>query len=136
MKKNRMLLAYTLILVIVAALFVWNESQDFNDTQYVIYLRTNDKDSNLPVFSREEAKSRLQDILAKYFSGWTILEAEGGWTDNNGKISHEFTLVIYLSQTNKAKVHEASDELIKTFNQSSILIHENPTRKEFYSGGK
>ena len=136
MKKNRMLLAYTLILVIVAALFVWNESQDFNDTQYVIYLGTNDKDSNLPVFSREEAKLKLKDILAKYFSGWTILESEGGWTGDDGKIYHEFTLVIYLSRTDKAKVHEASNELIKTFNQSSVLIHENPTRKEFYSGGK
>ena len=136
MKKNRMLLAYTLILVIVAALFVWNESQDFNETQYVLYLGTNDKDSDSPVFSHEEAKLKLEEILAKYFSGWTIQEAVGGWTNDDGRISHEFTLVIYLSDTNKAKVHEASDELIKTFNQSSVLIHENPTRKEFYSGGK
>ena len=136
MKKNRMLIAYTLILVIVAALFVWNESQDFNETQYVLYLGTNDKDSDSPVFSNEEAKLKLDEVLAKYFSGWTIQEANGGWTGEDGKVYHEYTLVIYLSDTTKAKVHEASDELIKTFNQSSILIHENPTRKEFYSGGK
>ena len=138
MKKNRMLIAYTFILLTVLALFVWNEyhEPDFKDVQYVMYLGTNDKDSDSPVFPHEEAKLKLDEVLTKYFSGWTIQEANGGWTNEDGRISHEYTLVIYLSDTTKAKVHEASDELIKTFNQSSVLIHENPTRKEFYSGGK
>ena len=29
---------------------------------------------------------------------------------------------------------DAADELIATFNQSSVLIQENPTATEFYSG--
>lgn len=136
LKKNRMLLAYTLILVIVATLFVWNESQDFHDTQYVLYLGTNGKDSNSPVFPINEDKDKLEEVLAKYFTGWTLFEANGAWTYDNGKIGHERTLVIYLSDTNQEKIYAASDELIKTFNQSSVLIHRNPTRKEFYSGGK
>lgn len=32
------------------------------------------------------------------------------------------------------KIHAAADELIETFNQSSVLIHTNPTKTEFYSG--
>ncbi len=32
------------------------------------------------------------------------------------------------------KVHEAADDLIRAFNQSSILIKANETKTEFYSG--
>jgi hypothetical protein len=42
-------------------------------------------------------------------------------------------LVIYLSDTTEDQVHAAADELIRVFNQSSILIQANPTKTEFYS---
>ena len=48
----------------------------------------------------------------------------------------EYTIVIYLSDTTSEKVHTAADELVETFRQSSVLIHENPTKTEFYSGAK
>ena len=44
----------------------------------------------------------------------------------------EYTLVIYLSDTTLEAVHTAADELIATFNQSSVLIQANPTTTEFY----
>lgn len=46
----------------------------------------------------------------------------------------EYTLVIYLSDTNLEAVHSAADEMIKTFHQSSVLIQANQTITEFYSG--
>ena len=107
--------------------------KESGDVQYIIYLGTNDKDSNNPVFTHDEAKNKLDEILTKYFDGFTITEALGGWKDENGQIFHEYTLVIYLSDTNIKQVHAASDELIKEFNQSSVLIHTNRTRTEFYS---
>ena len=110
------------------------QNRDNHDVQFVVYLGTNDKDSNNPVFSHDEAKTKLNDILSKHFKGFTVLEALGGWTDEDGKISHEYTLVIYLSDTNMRKVYEPSDELLKVFNQSSVLIHVNETKTEFYSG--
>ena len=48
----------------------------------------------------------------------------------------EFSLVIYLSDTDLAAVHKAADEMIKTFRQSSVLIQANETVTEFYSGGQ
>ena len=108
--------------------------QQNHDVQFVIYLGTNDKDSNEPVFSHDEAKAKLDEILSKHFEGFTVLEALGGWTDEEGRISHEYTLVIYLSDTNIGKVYAASDELLMVFNQSSVLIHVNETKTEFYSG--
>lgn len=110
------------------------QNHDDHDVQFVLYLGTNSKDSNNPVFTHDEAKAKLDEILSKHFEGFTVLEALGGWTDEEGKISHEYTLVIYLSDTDIRKVYAASDELLKVFNQNSVLIHVNETKTEFYSG--
>ena len=46
----------------------------------------------------------------------------------------EYTLVIYLSDTDLTQVHKAADEMIRLFHQSSVLIQANQTVTEFYSG--
>lgn len=107
---------------------------DEEDIQYVMYLGTNDKDTNKPVFTQEEAKEKAREILIRHFGGYTLQEANGGWVDDDGTVYQEYTLVIYLSSTTAEKVHAAADELIETFHQSSVLIQANPTTTEFYSG--
>ena len=109
------------------------ETEESHDIQYVLYLGTNDKDTNQPVFSKEEAKEAAKEILIDHFGGYTIQEANGGWMDD-GKMYQEYTLVIYLSDTTEEQVHAAADELISVFDQSSVLIQANPTRTEFYTG--
>ena len=103
------------------------------DTQYVLYLGTNHKDTNLPVFTQEEAKEQLKAILMEKFGGYTIQEAYGGWKDGETEYQ-EYTLVIYLSDTTIDAVHDACDEMISIFHQSSVLIQANQTITEFYSG--
>ena len=103
------------------------------DIQYVLYLGTNDKDSNEPVFSPEEAKEQAKKILVDHFGGYTIQEASGGWLDGE-TMYQEYTLVIYLSDTDLEQVHAAADEMIRVFRQSSVLIQANRTVTEFYSG--
>lgn len=102
------------------------------DIQYVMYLGTNDKDTNEPVCSPEEARERVEDILIEHFGGYTIQEAHGGW-EYEGTRYQEYTLVIYLSDTTIDAVHAAADDMIKAFNQSSVLIQANTTSTEFYS---
>lgn len=104
-----------------------------NSVQYVLYLGTNDKDTNTPVFTQAEAMEKAREILLRNFGGYTIQEAHGGWI-GDGKEYQEYTLVIYLSDTTPEKVHAAADELISVFRQSSVLIQENPTKTEFYAG--
>lgn len=102
------------------------------DEQFVLYLGTNDKDTNEPVFSPEEAKTKAEEILLDKFGGYTIQEANGGWID--GETTYrEYTLVIHLSDTTLDKVHDAADELIETFHQSSVLIQSYQTVTDFYS---
>ena len=127
--------ALSLCLSIVSLFLVLKlPKREVRDVQYVVYLGTNDKDTNDPVFSPGEAKLHADGILIKHFSGFTIQEATGGWIEDNGVIAHEYTLVIYLSDTTIEKVRAAADDLIKEFNQSSVLIQANETRTEFYSG--
>ncbi len=101
--------------------------------QYVMYLGTNHKDTNKPVFTQAEAQEKAKEILVRHFGGYTIQEASGGWM-GDGTLYQEYTLVIYLADTTPEAVHAAADELIETFQQSSVLIHTIPVQAEFYSG--
>jgi hypothetical protein len=103
------------------------------DVQYVMYVGTNDKDTNEPVLPPEEAKAKAQEILLRHLGGYTIQEANGGWIDGE-KVYTEYTMVIYMSDTVPEKVHAVGDEMISAFHQSSVLIQANQTRTEFYSG--
>ena len=104
------------------------------DIQYVLYVGTNDKDSNEPVFSEDDAREHLEAILTDHFGGFTIQDARGGWVNDDGSIAHEYTLVVYLSDTTLEEVHAACDDMIAEFNQSAILVQQNVTTTEFYSG--
>lgn len=105
--------------------------QEEQNIQYVMFLGTNDKDTNEPVLSPNEAKAKVEDILVERFGSYTIQEANGGW-DDNGTLYQEYTLVIYLSDTSLDEVRAAADDLLRVFNQKSILIQSNEVRTEFY----
>lgn len=104
------------------------------DAQYILYVGTNDKDTNEPVYSPEESKERAKAILMNDFGGYTIQEAEGGWRSDDGTEYQEYTMVIYLSDTDIDTVHAAAKEFIDEFNQSSILISTDRVQTEFYEG--
>ena len=80
------------------------------------------------------SESILEDILIEYIGGYTIQEAYGGWIGDDGTEYQEYTLVIYLSDTDIDTVHSLCDELLSTYNQSAILIQSNVTTTEFYAG--
>lgn len=138
-KKNGTIvtiLSIIAILISIAALVIACRPADSAataDIQYVLYLGTNDKDTNEPVFSPEEAMEKAKEILIEHFGGYTIQEANGGWIDGE-KTYQEYTLVIYLSDTDLEQVHAAADDMVEVFHQSSVLIQANQTVTEFYGG--
>ena len=145
MKDNKFIISIVLavaaICISVAALVICitlrthdEEGCLEKDAQYVLYLGTNDKDTDEPVCSQEEAKSILKDILLKHMGGYTIQEAEGGWIGDDGTTYQEYTLVIYLTDTTTEKVHALCDELIDRFDQSTVLIRTDNAATEFYGG--
>ena len=104
------------------------------DVQYVLYVGTNDKDTAQPVYPPAEALEKAKALLISRFGGYTVQEAHGGWIADDGTVFQEYTIMIHLSDTTADAVHTLCDDLIKLFNQSTILIHENETKTEFYSG--
>ena len=109
---------------------------ELTDVQYVMYLGLPEKNEDGTDFTDEQAKDLLETILVRHFSGYTIQNALGGWTEEDGAYDHENTLVIYLSDTDEESVKAAADELLKEFDQKTILIQTNLTVTEFYSGEK
>ena len=72
-----------------------------------MYLGTNDKDTNEPVFTPEKAREEAEQILIDHFGCYAIQEANGGWIDS-GTTCQEYTHVIYLSDTSIDDVHTAA----------------------------
>ena len=126
------LAALCLSVVSAVGTFQNNDTKE-KDIQYVMYIGTNDKDTNEPVCSPDEAKDKVEEVLVKHFGGYTIQEAHGGWEDD-GTRYQEYTVVAYLSDTDLESVHDAADKIIKEFNQSSVLIQANETSTEYYGG--
>lgn len=135
MKRALILVLAVLMILSVAGCAKPKEETPVYDTQYVLYVGTNDKDTVEPVYEPEVCKEKAIEILLKYFGGYTIQEASGGWKDGD-KIFTEYTLVIYLSDTTLDKIHAACDEMLQVFHQSSILIQANQTVTEFYAGNE
>lgn len=104
------------------------------DVQYVMFLGLPAENEDGSEFTDAQAKDLLETILVRHFSGYTIQNALGGWTDDDGNYDHENSLVIYISDTDMEHVKAAADEMLKEFDQNTILIQTNETVTEFYSG--
>ncbi|MBQ5330061.1 MAG: hypothetical protein J6F31_02290 [Oscillospiraceae bacterium] len=109
-------------------------TEDLYDTQYVVYIGTNDKDTNSPGYSEEEARKIVDDICLKHFEGYTLMDATGSWTDENHNVTHEYTIVCYFDGADAETVHRAGDEILAALDQNTILIEKNRIEMEYYSG--
>ena len=101
--------------------------------KYIMYVGTNDKDTYEPVMALDEAKELANNICAKYTSGYTQLDAKGGWLDDNGVLTQENTLVYIFFDATEQQLQNIMDELISELNQSSILIEKQDVLYTFYS---
>ena len=106
------------------------------ETQYVMYVGTNDKDTHLPRYSQESAREIVDKICLEYFEGYTLQEATGAWTDENNRVTHEYTIVCYFDDTDRNTVNLAADEIMKALNQQTVLIEQDNIRMEYYSGSE
>ena len=110
------------------------QAAEEGDLQFILYVGTNDKDTNKPVCTPAQAKEKAKAILINSLGGYTIQEAEGGWIGDDGTEYQEYTMVIYLSDTTEEQAHKVAEELRQEFNQSSILINTTRVTSEFYDG--
>ena len=143
MKKNTSVLAIVLSVVslcvsLSCAVLLLSQSaapaEKEKNIQYVMYVGTNDKDTYQPEHTQEEARDIVDQVCLRHFEGYTLQEATGAWTDETGRITHEYTLVCYFDGADKETVYRAADEVIRELNQNTVLIEEDEISVEYYGG--
>ncbi len=102
--------------------------------KYTLYIGLNDKDSFEQVISTEDAIDKANLICAEHAGGYTQLVAKGGWTTDEGHLGHENTLVYIVYDISEEALKAMLDDLIKEFNQSSVLVEKNEAAHIYYSG--
>ena len=137
--KNRKDLVIVVLLVVnliatgVLGVSVWRADSSADRTvQYKMCIGTNDKDTGEQIIPTEDAKAIIEGICLKYLGGYTIQDATGGWTDENGQVVRENSIVCYFDDAEEEAVYQIADEVIAALNQSTVLIEKNLLEIEFY----
>ena len=107
-----------------------------HDTEYVMYVGTNDKDTYQLEITLEEARIIVHNTMMDHFpDGFTMHDATGVWRDEKKVVTLEYSFVCILEKAEKSEVYKAADELLIALNQSTILVVENyASSVNFYTG--
>ena len=103
--------------------------------KYTLYIGLNDKDTYEQIISTEDAIEKANQIVAKHAGGYTQMTARGGWTNDDGSMGHENTMVYIIYDVDEASLKAMLDELLKEFNQGAILVEKDDTPHIYYSNG-
>ena len=101
--------------------------------KYTLYIGLNDKDTYEQLINTEDAIEKADQIVAKYAGGYTQMTARGGWTNDDGTMGHENTMVYIIYDIDEASLTAMLNELLKEFNQSSILVEKDDIPHLYYS---
>jgi len=102
--------------------------------KYTLYLGLNDKDTFDQKISTEDAIEKANKICSRHSGGYTQLTARGGWTNDDGTLGHENTLVYMIYDISESDLQAMLDEFLKEFNQSSVLVEKSESSHIYYSG--
>ena len=112
-----------------------NDASDtLEQTKYVLYIGTNDKDTYQQEIPYDECVQKVTETCTRYVGGCTLSEANGYWTDDSGEITKEQSIECILEDVTEEQVHQIADEVLKELNQNSILIETQGVTSEFYAG--
>ena len=140
MKSNRktilILSALNLLLIITVGVVLLTPKADTADDEtvrYTLYIGLNDKDTYAQEISTEEARKIVDEICCEHVGGFTVLHAEGGWTNESGIMTRENTLVYMFSGAEEAQITAIMDEALTVLNQSVILVHRDTVQSTYYA---
>ena len=136
-KIINIVLSILIVLSFGFSLYVFIDNKDdtdLNNTQYVMYIGTNDKDTYSQIIPLVEAKEIIDGICFKYLDGYTIQDATGTWVDEKDEVTKEDTLICYFYGTSEDVIYKIADEIIAALNQNTVLIEKDLVTTEYYSG--
>lgn len=103
-------------------------------TEYVLYIGLNDKDTYNQIISTQDAKQTINAICTKYVTGYTIIEAQGGWVDEKYMLTQENTLVYYFRGACETDIRAIMEEVLLELNQNTIMMEERTIFFTYYGG--
>lgn len=93
-----------------------------NSDYYVLYIGTNDKDTDEALLSVEEAQAIVNGISQKYTDGFTSLTAWGHWNSPQNTWVSEDTLIYLYYGVSEDDIVNIADEVVAELNQYSVMI--------------
>ncbi|MBQ3841723.1 MAG: DUF3574 domain-containing protein [Ruminiclostridium sp.] len=102
--------------------------------KFTLYLGLNDKDTYEQKYSLEDSYEKANRIVAKHAGGFTQMSAKGGWTDESEAMFYENTIVYIVFDISDENLSAMLDELIKEFNQSTVLVERESKQHIYYHG--
>ena len=105
---------------------------DLQSAHYVMYVGTNDKDTNTQLISKEDAIKIIDEACLKYTDGYTLQDAYGRWKNEKNNLSSEYTVMCIFDDISKEKIHSIADEVVKNLNQNCVLIERSSIQTEYY----
>lgn len=102
--------------------------------QHTLTIGLNDKDTYKQIYTTKQAIERLKQVLQRHTSGYTIRQAQGGYTHDNGTFISENSLIVEIIQKLPRKVVKALVEDIKSpqcLNQESIVYKKSKAKGVF-----
>lgn len=125
---------FNMLLTLSICVRIAEDENGTNATGYTLYVGLNDKNTYKQEITDEDAMETVEKICTEHASGVTVQTAKGAWTDENGEVTNENTIICYFEGCDRETVETVADELIKELNQNCILIKTNTEITEYYSG--
>ena len=101
-------------------------------TKHTIFLGLNDKDTKQQEIDTISCYKLAQRIMSNNgISAYTLSEANGVYTHDDGTITIEKTLQFIILGQNKQVINDIITDLKTTFNQESVLLTTERVNTEF-----
>lgn len=90
--------------------------------KYFLTVGLNDKDTKLQQLDTITCYKMISSTCAKFINGFTILEANGYYTHENGEVVVEKSLRVEIVGTDSTTIKKIIDEIKLKLNQESVML--------------
>lgn len=135
--KRQVWLGAVLVVVLLAGLGAWGllgAVEPERALKYTLYIGLNDKDTYQQEITTLEAEEIVTEIALKYVDGFTRVLAKGAYTDDQGVVTYENTLIYEFIYVSEEQINQIMDEVLLALNQNSILVVREEVDCQFYTG--
>lgn len=111
-----------------------NSVTDQEAVMFTLYVGMIDKDTGTQVLTKQEAKELATPLVSKVGGGYTVIEAEGGYTNDSGILMENDTLVYTGVHASEEEIRSLIDEVKEALNIESIYVTCTQTGYAIYGG--